>query len=74
MPWGIQTALNFQHYTGYPFRPTQVFTGLNQGSVTVALEPQGTLRLPSVNMADLRYIPAVPPWGTLEVGTHRRPV
>jgi outer membrane receptor protein involved in Fe transport len=54
MPWGISTALNFQHYTGYPFRPTQVFTGLNQGSVTIALLPQGSLRLPSVNMADLR--------------------
>jgi hypothetical protein len=54
MPWGISTALNFQNYTGYPFRPTQVFTGLNQGSVTIALLPQGSLRLPSVNMADLR--------------------
>ena len=54
LPWGITTALNFQHYTGYPFRPTQVFTGLNQGSVTVALEQQGNIRLPSVNLADLR--------------------
>ncbi|MBV9404166.1 MAG: TonB-dependent receptor, partial [Acidobacteriaceae bacterium] len=54
MPWGISTSLNFQHYTGYPFRPTEVFTGLNQGSETVALLPEGQLRLPSVNLADLR--------------------
>ncbi len=54
MPWGISTSLNFQHYTGYPYRPTQVFTGLNQGSATVALLPEGAVRLPAVNLADLR--------------------
>ncbi len=53
-PLGISTSLNFQHYTGYPFRPTQLFTGLAQGSETVALEPQGVLRLPAVNLADVR--------------------
>ncbi|HEX4750006.1 MAG TPA: TonB-dependent receptor [Bryobacteraceae bacterium] len=53
-PLGIQGSLNFQHYTGYPFRPTEVFTGLAQGSETVALLPQGELRLPSVNLADVR--------------------
>lgn len=53
-PWKISTSLNFQHYTGYPFRPTEVFTGLGQGSETVALLPQGQLRYPSVNVADMR--------------------
>ena len=53
-PWKISTSLNFQHYTGYPFRPTEVFTGLAQGSETVALLPQGQIRYPSVNMADMR--------------------
>ncbi len=54
LPWKVSLSLNFQHYTGYPFRPTEVFTGLTQGSETVALLPQGQLRLPSVNMADMR--------------------
>ncbi len=54
LPWGISASLNFQHYTGYPFRPTEVFTGLNQGSETVALLPEGQLRLPAVNLADMR--------------------
>ncbi len=54
LPWGISTSLNFQHYTGYPYRPTEVFTGLNQGSETVALLPEGSVRLSAVNLADLR--------------------
>ncbi len=53
-PLGISTSMSFQHYTGYPIRPTDVFTGLNQGSETVALEAAGPLRLPSVNLLDLR--------------------
>lgn len=54
LPGGIAFSLNFQHYTGYPIRPTDVFTGLNQGSETVALLPEGDVRLPAVNLADVR--------------------
>jgi outer membrane receptor protein involved in Fe transport len=54
LPLRIATSINFQHYTGYPIRPQEVFTGLNQGSETIALEPAGNLRLPSVNLLDLR--------------------
>ena len=53
-PLGISTGINFQHYTGYPIRPQQVFTGLNQGSETVALQPAADVRLPSVNLLNLR--------------------
>lgn len=54
LPWGFGTGVNFQHYTGYPLQPTEVFSGLNQGNVNVILEPAGTIRLPSVNMLNLR--------------------
>jgi hypothetical protein len=55
-PHGFTTAANFQHYTGYPFQPMDVFTGpeLNQNSETVILAPAGQSRLPSVNLLDLR--------------------
>ncbi len=53
-PLGFSTSVNFQHYTGYPLQPTMVFTGLNQGSENVILLPAGRLRLPSVNLLDLR--------------------
>lgn len=54
LPFKIATSVNFQHYTGYPIRPQEVFTGLNQGSETVALAPAGDLRLPNVNLLNLR--------------------
>ncbi len=53
-PLGLATSVNFQHYTGYPIRPQEVFTGLNQSSETVALVPAGNIRLPSVNLLNLR--------------------
>lgn len=53
-PFGLAASVNFQHYTGYPLQPTQVFTGLNQGSENVILLPAGSIRLPSVNLLDLR--------------------
>ncbi len=53
----INLALNFQHYTGYPIRPTNVYTGttygLAQGSETVALAPS-TLSEPNVDVANIR--------------------
>jgi hypothetical protein len=58
MPWKIDTSVNFQHYTGYPFQPTETFGVPNgQGapvSETVVLQPAGIQRLPSVNLLNLR--------------------
>jgi len=54
-PWKFHSSVNFQHYTGFPFQPTEVFTGLNQGPETVILQPAGVLRLPSVNLLNLRF-------------------
>jgi hypothetical protein len=57
-PWKIGTSVNFQHYTGFPIQPTQTFGVPNgQGvdvSESVILQPAGVLRLPSVNMLNLR--------------------
>lgn len=54
LPYAFLTSGNFQHYTGYPFQPMNVFTGLNQNSETVILAPAGRSRLPSVNLLNLR--------------------
>jgi hypothetical protein len=57
-PWKIGTSVNFQHYTGFPIQPTQTFGVPNgQGvdvSESVILQPNGILRLPSVNILNLR--------------------
>ena len=57
LPWKFRSSVNFQHYTGFPFQPTQVFSGpeLNQLSTTVILQPAGILRLPSVNLLNVRF-------------------
>ena len=57
-PWKIGTSVNFQHYTGFPIQTTQTFgvpngQGVSVGE-TVILQPAGVLRLPSVNMLNLR--------------------
>ncbi len=56
LPWKLATSANFQHYTGFPIRPTEIFSGpeLTQGTVSVALAPAGVQRLPSVNQLNLR--------------------
>jgi hypothetical protein len=56
LPGHVSTSVNFQHYTGYPIQPTNVFSGpeLAQNSETVALEPAGKVRLPSVNLLSFR--------------------
>jgi hypothetical protein len=55
LPW-FSTSVNFQHYTGFPIQPTQVFSGpeLNQNSVSVILQPAGILRYPNINLLNLR--------------------
>jgi Carboxypeptidase regulatory-like domain/TonB dependent receptor len=55
LPW-FGASVNFQHYTGFPIQPTQVFSGpeLNQGFVSVILQPAGILRYPNVNLLNLR--------------------
>ena len=59
LPWKFGSSVNFQHYTGYPVQPTEVFggagSGLNQGFVTVILQPAGIQRYPSVNLLNLRF-------------------
>jgi len=55
LPLKLQTSVNFQHETGSPILPTYAFNvGLNQGSETVNLAPNGTIRYPSVNDTNLR--------------------
>ncbi len=54
LPWKLSSSVNFQHYTGFPFQPQGVFTGLNQNSETVILQPAGIQRLPSVNLLNVR--------------------
>jgi len=58
-PGKIATSINFQHYTGYPFQPQEVFsdqtgTELKQFTETVILQPAGVQRLPSINLLNLR--------------------
>lgn len=53
-PLKIRSGVNFQHYTGFPFQPQGIFTGLNQNSETVILQPAGVQRLPSVNLLNVR--------------------
>ena len=56
LPWKLGTSVNFQHYTGFPFQPSEVFSGpeLQQFTETVILQPAGIQRLPSVNLLNLR--------------------
>jgi hypothetical protein len=58
LSWRIGTSINFQHYSGYPLQATDTFNvpngqGVNVGE-SVMLQPAGILRLPSVNMLNLR--------------------
>ena len=59
LPRRFSSSINFQHYTGYP-QPTETFA-VPDGEPTpkpvnesVILQPGGVLRLPSVNMLNLR--------------------
>lgn len=59
LPKSIALGLNYQHYTGYPLDPnngppTAVFENLNQGQVSVIGETIGKIRLPNVNIVNLR--------------------
>ena len=56
---GLDIGINYQHYTGYPLDPnngppTAVFENLNQGQVSVIGERVGNIRLPNVNILNLR--------------------
>lgn len=53
-PWGFTFSPNYQYYTGYPLLPTNVFTGLPQGSETISLLPRGAIRLPNISVLNLR--------------------
>jgi hypothetical protein len=57
LPWKFTSSVNFQHYTGFPIRPTETFSNsaeLGQGSETIALLPAGQVRYPSVNLLNIR--------------------
>jgi hypothetical protein len=59
LPKSINAAINYQHYTGYPLDPnngppTAYFENLNQGQVSVVGEQIGKIRLPNVDIVNLR--------------------
>jgi len=58
LPWKLSTSVNFQHYTGFPLQPTEIFNVSNGQGVgvgeSVILQPAGGQRLPSVNMLNLK--------------------
>jgi hypothetical protein len=59
LPKSFNVGLNYQHYTGYPLDPnygppTAVFENLNQGQVSVIGEQIGKIRLPNVDIVNLR--------------------
>jgi hypothetical protein len=58
-PKGFSVGLNFQHYTGYPLDPsngppTAVFTLANAGQISVIGDRIGNVRLPDVNIVNVR--------------------
>jgi TonB dependent receptor/Carboxypeptidase regulatory-like domain len=58
-PKSFSVGINYQHYTGYPLDPnngppTAVFENLNQGQVSVVGEQIGKIRLPNVDLVNLR--------------------
>jgi hypothetical protein len=60
LPKSISLGINYQHYTGYPLDPnngppTAYFENLNQGQVAVIGEAIGNIRLPNVNIVNLRF-------------------
>jgi hypothetical protein len=60
LPKSFNIAVNYQHYTGYPVDPnngppTAVFENLNQGQVSIIGQQIGILRLPNVNLLNLRF-------------------
>jgi len=59
-PKSFSVGINYQHYTGYPLDPnngppTAIFENLNQGQVAVIGETIGNIRLPNVNIVNLRF-------------------
>jgi TonB dependent receptor/Carboxypeptidase regulatory-like domain len=59
-PKSFNVGVNFQHYTGYPLDPnngppTAVVSGLNQGQISVIGTQIGSIRLPNVNILNLRF-------------------
>ena len=61
LPWHFLMSGNFQHVSGYPIAQTYSVTSgilgstLTQSSQTIYVAPSGALRLPSVNILDLRF-------------------
>jgi outer membrane receptor protein involved in Fe transport len=57
LPWKFGSSVSLQHYTGYPIQPIGFLGGdfLNQGSEQIILQPAGIVRLPNVNLLNLRF-------------------
>jgi len=60
LPKAFSIGVNYQHYTGYPLDPnygppTAIFSGLNLGQVAVIGEQIGKIRLPNVDIFNLRF-------------------
>jgi len=54
-PYGIRISGVLRYQTGQPYARWFTVSGLNQGTITVAAEPAGSQRLPSVTTADLTF-------------------
>jgi hypothetical protein len=59
LPWGLEYSANLQHLTGYPLRRTFTVTtahipNFTQVSQAVDLVERGAVRLPNVNIVDMR--------------------
>lgn len=52
-PFNLSINANYRFYTGRPIARMYTVTGLNQGPISVALEPRGTYRYPDVSILDL---------------------
>ena len=60
IPKLFSVGINYQHYTGYPLDPnngppTAIYSGLNLGQVSVIGEQIGKIRLPNVDIVNLRF-------------------
>ena len=54
LPYGIGVSANYRFYTGKPLTRTLLVETLNQGPVSVPVDPRGRFRYPDVSLIDLR--------------------
>ena len=67
LPYRIQLAANFESRSGAPLARTVSFAnGARVGTLTLRVEPIGSIRLPTINMLNLRAEKAFPLGGSRE--------